>query len=39
MRTVGLITTAVGVAVAYALGALVVRSMPDIRRYLAIRRM
>ena len=39
MRTVGVITTGVLVAVGSALGALLVRSLPDIRRYLAMRRM
>jgi hypothetical protein len=39
VRTVGVITTGLLVAVASALGLVVVRSLPDIRRYLAIRRM
>jgi hypothetical protein len=39
MRTVGVITTGLLVAAASAVGVLAVRSLPDIRRYLAMRRM
>jgi hypothetical protein len=39
MRTVGVITTGLLAAATAALGLLVVRSMPDIRRYVAMRRM
>lgn len=39
MRTVGMLTTIVGV-VAVAIGAVVgIRSIPDIKRYLKIRQM
>jgi hypothetical protein len=39
VRTVGVITTGLLVAAASALGLLAVRSLPDIKRYLAMRRM
>jgi hypothetical protein len=39
MRTVGVITTGLLLAGASALGVLAARSLPDIRRYLAMRRM
>ena len=39
MKTLGVITTAVTTAVAVLAAVVVVRSMPDIRRYLKIRTM
>jgi hypothetical protein len=39
MRTVGVITTGLLAAAASGLVLLVVRSMPDIKRYVAMRRM
>jgi hypothetical protein len=39
MRTVGVITTGLLLAGAMGVGLLAVRSLPDIRRYLAMRRM
>jgi hypothetical protein len=39
MRTVGVITTGLLAVAASAMGVLLVRSVPDIRRYLAMRRM
>jgi hypothetical protein len=39
MRTVGVITTGLLAAAASGLALLVVRSMPDIKRYVAMRRM
>jgi hypothetical protein len=39
MRAVGVITTGLLAAVAVAAAVLGVRSVPDIRRYLAMRRM
>lgn len=39
MRTVGVITTGLLLAGIAGIGVLGVRALPDIRRYLAIRRM
>ena len=39
MKTLGVITTAVSTAVAVIAAVVLVRSMPDIRRYLKIRTM
>ena len=39
MKTVGVITTALTTAVAVFAAVVVMRSMPDIRRYLKIRSM
>jgi ABC-type spermidine/putrescine transport system permease subunit II len=39
MRTIGIITTVVGTAVAVFAAVVVVRSTPDIQRYLKIRSM
>ena len=39
MKTLGVITTALTTAVAVFAAVVVVRSMPDIRRYLKIRSM
>ena len=39
MKIVGVVTTAVTTAVAVFAAVVVVRSMPDIRRYLTIRTM
>jgi hypothetical protein len=39
MRTVGILVTSLGVAVLLAAVVLGVRSLPDIQRYLRIRRM
>jgi hypothetical protein len=39
VRTVGAVTTALGAAVAALAAAILVRSIPDIRRYLKIRSM
>ncbi|MFI7371653.1 DUF6893 family small protein [Actinoplanes sp. NPDC049668] len=39
MRTIGIITTAVGAAVTVFAAVVVVRAMPDIQRYLKIRSM
>lgn len=39
MRTIGIITTVVGTAVAALAAVVIVRAMPDIQRYLKIRSM
>ena len=39
MKTLGVVTTAVSTAVAVIAAVVLVRSMPDIRRYLKIRTM
>lgn len=39
MRTLGQVTAITMAAAAAALGLLAVRSLPDVRRYLAMRRM
>ena len=39
MKTIGTIAVAVSAVVAAGVAVLAVRSIPDIRRYLAIRRM
>jgi hypothetical protein len=39
MRAIGMITTGLLLAAGAAVGLLAVRSLPDIKRYLAMRRM
>jgi len=39
MRTLGYITTITLVAAAAALGLVAVKSLPDVRRYLTVRKM
>jgi hypothetical protein len=39
MRSLGFVTTIIMAAAAAALGLLAVKSLPDVRRYLAVRKM